>query len=56
VRATAIEALAQGYPTYVLTDVIRPVEVAPGDGQRALDAMAAAGVHFATSGDLTAQR
>ncbi len=44
VKATAIEAISNGFETYVLTDAIRPVEVQPGDGERALQAMVDAGV------------
>jgi nicotinamidase/pyrazinamidase len=36
VRATALDALALGYETHVVVDGVRPVEVAPGDGARAL--------------------
>ena len=44
VKATALDALRLGYRTAVLTDGIRAVDLAPGDGQRALDELAAAGV------------
>jgi len=44
VRATALDARAAGWETIVLTDATRPVEVEPGDGKRALDALRAAGV------------
>jgi len=43
VRATVLDALALGYETGVLVDAVRPVEIAPGDGDRALEAMEAAG-------------
>jgi nicotinamidase/pyrazinamidase len=49
VKATAVEAVEHGFETYVLMDAIRPVEVEPGDGERALRAMAQAGVHLITS-------
>ncbi len=49
VKATAIESVAAGFDTYVLTDAIRPVELQPGDGARALQAMRDAGVHLTTS-------
>jgi nicotinamidase/pyrazinamidase len=49
VKATAIEAVDNGFDAYVLTDAIRPVEVTPGDGERALAAMTEAGVHLITS-------
>jgi nicotinamidase/pyrazinamidase len=45
VQATALDARAAGYETLVLTDATRAVNAAPGDGDRALDALRAAGVH-----------
>lgn len=56
VKATAIEALGHGFESYVLTDAIRPVELEPGDGQRALEAMAEAGVKLIGSDVLSASR
>jgi nicotinamidase/pyrazinamidase len=47
VKATAIDAAGLGFATTVLIDGVRPVEVEPGDGQRAIDAMVAAGVALA---------
>jgi nicotinamidase/pyrazinamidase len=44
VQATALDARAAGYETLVLTDATRAVNAAPGDGDRALDALRAAGV------------
>jgi nicotinamidase/pyrazinamidase len=44
VKETALDAVANGYATEVLLEGIRAVEVAPGDGGRALAEMAAAGV------------
>jgi nicotinamidase/pyrazinamidase len=52
VKATAIEAVGEGFETYVLTDAIRPVELVAGDGARALEAMAGAGVRLITTEDL----
>ena len=46
VKATALDALRLGYETSVLTDAIAAVELAPGDGTRAVDEMAAAGVRL----------
>ena len=43
VRATVLDALALGYETHVLVECVRPVEVTPGDGERALAEMARAG-------------
>jgi nicotinamidase/pyrazinamidase len=47
VKATALDAAELGYETTVLRDAVRPVEVEPGDGERALAEMAAAGVALA---------
>jgi nicotinamidase/pyrazinamidase len=44
VKETALDAMRLGFATTVITDGIRPVEVEPGDGRKAVDAMAAAGV------------
>jgi nicotinamidase/pyrazinamidase len=44
VKATALDAAALGYRTSVVTDGVRPVELEPGDGERAIAEMAAAGV------------
>jgi nicotinamidase/pyrazinamidase len=44
VKATALDARAAGYAVVVLTDAVRAVNVAPDDGDRALDALRAAGV------------
>jgi nicotinamidase/pyrazinamidase len=44
VKGTAIDGARLGYPTTVLADGIRPVDLAPGDGARAVVAMVAAGV------------
>jgi len=43
VRATALAAIEEGFETTVLTDAVAAVEVAPGDGRRALAEIAAAG-------------
>jgi nicotinamidase/pyrazinamidase len=47
VKSTAIDAATLGYATTVLVEGVRPVEVEPGDGQRAIEAMVAAGVALA---------
>ena len=36
---TVVDALANGYETYVLTDAIAAVNVEPGDGDRAMHLM-----------------
>jgi nicotinamidase/pyrazinamidase len=43
VKATALDAVQLGFETAVLVDAVRAVDLAPGDGDRALDEMAAAG-------------
>jgi nicotinamidase/pyrazinamidase len=47
VRATALDAVALGYVTTLVVDGARPVELEPGDGQRAIAEMGAAGVTLA---------
>ena len=44
VKATALDAVRLGFETAVLADAIAAVDLAPGDGGRALDEMAQAGV------------
>lgn len=43
VRATTLDGLAAGFRATVLTDGVRPVDLQPGDGERALDEMRRAG-------------
>ncbi|MGC8832639.1 MAG: nicotinamidase [Armatimonadota bacterium] len=52
VRATALDALAAGFNVVVLSDCIRGVDVNPGDSERAVQEMAAAGAVIAVSTDL----
>lgn len=52
VRFTAIDAVAQGFRTHLVVDGCRAVELAPGDGARAIAAMEAAGVRVTTSAAL----
>jgi nicotinamidase/pyrazinamidase len=44
VLATALDAVELGFSTSVLTDAVRAVDLNAGDGERALEQMAAAGV------------
>jgi len=44
VKATAIDAVVLGFRTSVLTDAIAAVDLEPGDGERAIAEMEAAGV------------
>ncbi|MFN0090257.1 MAG: isochorismatase family protein [Acidimicrobiales bacterium] len=46
VKATALDALAAGFEVSVLTDAVRAVDLAPGDGARALAELAAAGARL----------
>jgi nicotinamidase/pyrazinamidase len=53
VKATALDAVRLGFETHVLTDAIAAVDLEPGDGERALEEMRAAGVglwHAASGG------
>jgi len=43
---TALDARRLGYTTSVLTDAVRPVDLRPGDGDRALQRMREAGVEL----------
>jgi len=47
VRATALDALKEGFEVVVLEDAVRPVEVRPGDGARALADLVAQGAYLA---------
>jgi nicotinamidase/pyrazinamidase len=46
VRATVLDACEAGFETRLIADATRPVDVTPGDGARALEAMRAAGAHI----------
>ena len=50
VKATALDSARLGHPTAVLSDGIRAVDLAPGDGERALGELAAAGVAILDQG------
>jgi nicotinamidase/pyrazinamidase len=45
-----LDARRLGFGVTVIRDAIAAVEVNPGDGQRAQEAMEAAGAHFILSG------
>jgi len=47
VRATALDALREGFDVVVLIDAVRPVDARPGDGERALAQLAARGATLA---------
>jgi nicotinamidase/pyrazinamidase len=44
VKATAIDAANLGFETRLLSNAVRPVDLSPGDGDRAIDEMRTAGV------------
>ena len=52
VRATALDALREGFEVVVLTDAIGAVDLEPGDGARAIEEIREAGARFATANDL----
>ena len=47
VKATVLDALREGFEAVVLEDAVCAVDLAPGDGARALEAMRAAGAETA---------
>jgi len=44
IKATALDGVRLGYETVVLLDCVRAVDLVAGDGDRAIDEMAAAGI------------
>ncbi|MDH5243914.1 MAG: isochorismatase family protein [Chloroflexota bacterium] len=50
VKATALDAQRLGFATTVLTDAVAAVDLEPGDGERAIGEMAAAGVTVSRAG------
>ena len=55
VKFTALDALSLGLDTYLVRDATRAVELAPGDGERALAEIEAAGGRLCTSQALLAE-
>ena len=51
---TVKDALALGYAVVLLADAVRPVEVTPGDGEKAMMEMRTLGAQIALTTDLTA--
>jgi nicotinamidase/pyrazinamidase len=51
VRKTVLDALAADFETHLITTATRPVEASPGDGQRAVKEMVAAGAIMEPAGD-----
>ncbi|MEK6278660.1 MAG: nicotinamidase [Actinomycetota bacterium] len=54
VRASAIDACREGFDVTLVSDAVRAVEVDPGDGERAVEEMRAAGAKVATSEQIRA--
>ena len=54
VLATVKDALAEGFEAVVLADAVRAVNVAPGDGERAIGEMRALGATLAQLKDVVA--
>jgi nicotinamidase/pyrazinamidase len=54
VRATALDARRRGLDAFVLKDVVRAVDIRPGDGERALREMIAAGIKLCFAQELAA--
>jgi nicotinamidase/pyrazinamidase len=52
VRATAVEAIDNGFDTVVVTDAIRAVDVNAGDGAAAIEAMAGAGAALVAADEI----
>jgi len=52
VKTTALDALKNGFSVKVLRDAIKPVDLHPGDGDRAIEEMLAAGAEVVTSKSL----
>jgi nicotinamidase-related amidase len=52
VRASVLDALREGFAVVVLEDAVGAVDVTPGDGERALAEMRAAGAGLRRSSDL----
>lgn len=49
VKFTAIDSVSLGFKTYLITDATRPVNLAPEDGNKALEEMNSAGVKLIAS-------
>jgi nicotinamidase/pyrazinamidase len=54
VKNTVLDAVREGFGVTVVGDAIRGIDVKPGDSQRAIEEMRAAGADFVTSGELLA--
>jgi nicotinamidase/pyrazinamidase len=54
VRASALDALALGLEVTVIEDAVRGIDIHPGDSERALDEMRAAGARVAPAAEVAA--
>jgi nicotinamidase/pyrazinamidase len=54
VKNTVLDGLKEGFAVKVLANAIRPVEVQPGDGERALEEMRSAGASIIRTHEQTA--
>jgi nicotinamidase/pyrazinamidase len=52
VKFTALDALNEGFETFLITDATRPVNVKPTDGENSLRELAAEGIKLITSKEL----
>ncbi len=52
VKETTLAARTEGFEAVAVTDAMSAVDVQPGDGQRALEAMQAAGTELATTDEV----
>lgn len=52
VKATAIDGVTEGFNIFLVKDACRAVNVQPGDGDAAIEAMKAAGVKVTTSAEV----
>jgi nicotinamidase/pyrazinamidase len=55
VRASTLDAVKEGFDATLVEDAVRPVDVEPGDGERAIEEMREAGAKVASSEELLAQ-
>jgi nicotinamidase/pyrazinamidase len=56
VKHTVLDAVREGFGVTVVEDATRGIEVEPGDIERAIETMGAAGADFVTSWDVVASR
>jgi nicotinamidase/pyrazinamidase len=56
VRASALDAVKEGFRTHLLLDAIRGIDVSPGDSERAIEEMKRDGVHITSSGHINFDR